>query len=96
MKSAIAFTALVLLAAPVWAYHQDSDPDLKQGITNVHGGHFPHVTGDSHEPERGRGDTYGSLLSDIQAGEQHVPHKPGDTHAPEKGVGDDYGSVHNN
>ncbi|MBU1223798.1 MAG: hypothetical protein KKA22_11750 [Gammaproteobacteria bacterium] len=96
MKSAIAFTALALLAAPVWAYHQDSDPDLKQGITNVHGGHFPHVAGDSHEPERGRGDTYGSVIADIQAGEQHVPHKPGDTHAPEKGVGDDYGSVHNN
>lgn len=96
MKYAIALTALALLAAPVWAYHQDSDPDLKQSITNVHGSHFPHVAGDSHEPESGRGDTYGSLLSDIQAGEQHVPHKPGDTHAPEKGVGDDYGSVHNN
>ncbi len=96
MKTAIAFTTLALLIAPAWASDQNSNPDLKPGITNVHGSHFPHVSGDSHEPERGSGDAYGSVLSGIQAGEQHVPHTPGDTHAPEKGMGDAYGSVHNN
>ena len=45
MKTAIAFTALALLVTPVWAYHQDSNPDLKQSITNVHENHFPHVAG---------------------------------------------------
>lgn len=93
MKITIAFTTLALLASPVWAAHQDGNPDLNQGITNVHANHFPHVAGDSHEMERGDGETYGLVLLDIQAGEQHVPHKPGDTHAPEKGVGDAYGSV---
>jgi len=52
MKTAIAFTTLALLVAPAWASDQDSNPDLKPGITNVHGSHFPHVSGDSHEPER--------------------------------------------
>lgn len=96
MKTAIAFTTLVLLVAPAWASDQDSNPDLKQGITNVHDTHFPHVTGDSHGPDRGSGDRYGSVLLDIQAGVTHVPHKPGDSHAPEKGSGDTYGSVLNN
>ena len=64
MKTAIAFTTLALLASPAWASHQDNNPDLKQGITNVHESHFPHVAGDSHEPERGRGDSYGSVLLD--------------------------------
>lgn len=93
MKTTIVFTTLALLAAPVWAAHQDSNPDLKQSITNKHTNHFPHVAGDSHQPERGKGEAYGSIFLDIQAGEQHVPHKPGDAHAPEKGVGDAYGSV---
>lgn len=96
MKSAIAFTTLALLVAPAWAYHQDSDPDLKQSITNVHSSHFPHVDGDRHDAARGGGDMFGSILLDIQAGERHVPHKPGDSHAPEKGNGDTYGSVLNN
>lgn len=95
MKTAIAFTTLALLVAPAWASNQDSNPDLKQGITNVHGSHFPHAAGDSHEPERGTGDIYGSVLLDLQAGETHVPHKAGDSHAPEKGSGDTYGSVLN-
>ncbi|MFO7696456.1 MAG: hypothetical protein R6X16_04785 [Anaerolineae bacterium] len=93
MKFAIAFTTLALLVAPAWAHDQSGNPDLKQGITNVHDSHFPHVAGDSHEPERGSGDLYGSLLLDLQAGETHVPHKAGDSHAPEKGSGDTYGSV---
>ncbi|WP_296639160.1 hypothetical protein [Thiobacillus sp. 65-1402] len=88
MKSIITFTTLVLLVAPAWAYHQDNDPDQKQSITNVHASHFPHVEGDSHAPERGEGDAYGSILLNIQAGERHVPHKPGDNHAAEKGNGD--------
>lgn len=88
MKAGIAFITLALLASPAWAYHQDSDPELKQGVTNVHGSHFPHVDGDSHEPARGSGDTYGSILLDAQAGEPHVPHTPGDSHAPSKGRGD--------
>lgn len=77
MKTAIAFTTLALLVAPAWAYHQDNNPDLKQSITNVHENHFPHVTGDSHEPERGSGDNYGSVLLDDQPS-GHVPHKQGD------------------
>lgn len=77
MKTAIAFTTLALLVAPAWAYHQDSNPDLQQSITNVHDTHFPHVTGDSHGPERGRGDNYGSVLLDDQPG-GHVPHEQGD------------------
>ncbi len=77
MKTAIAFTALVLLVAPAWASDQDSNSDLEQGITNVHDTHFPHVTGDSHGPERGSGDSYGSVLLDPQA-TGHVPHKRGD------------------
>ncbi|MDP1645366.1 MAG: hypothetical protein Q8L71_07665 [Thiobacillus sp.] len=96
MKSAIAFITLALLAAPAWAYHQDSDPDLKQSITNVHENHFPHIAGDSHDPERGDGDMYGSILLDIQAGERHVPHKSGDNHSSEEGSGDFYRSVLNN
>jgi hypothetical protein len=94
--AAIALTTLALLAAPAWAYHQDSVPDLKQSITNVHDSHFPHVDGDRHDPARGGDDTYGSVLFDIQAGERHVPHTPGDSHAPNKGSGDTYGSVLNN
>jgi hypothetical protein len=78
MKTAIAFTTLALLVAPAWAYHQDSTPDLQQGITNVHENHFPHVAGDSHEPEIGRGDSYGSVLLDDQAS-GHVPHEQGDS-----------------
>lgn len=93
MKTVIAFTTLALLVAPAWAYHQDSYLDLNQSITNVHESHFPHMAGDSHGPERGGGDDYGSILLDVQAGETHVPHKPGDDHAPEKGSGDTYGSV---
>ncbi|MBW8457454.1 MAG: hypothetical protein K0M58_03280 [Thiobacillus sp.] len=50
MKTAIAFTTLALLVAPAWASDQDSNPDLTQGIINVHDTHFPHVSGDSHEP----------------------------------------------
>ena len=96
MKAAIAFATLALLATPAWAYHQDNDPDLKQSITNVHDSHFPHVDGDSHDPAKGSGDTYGSILLDVQADEQHVPHKPGDSHAPGKGSGDTYGSVLDN
>lgn len=77
MKIAIAFTTLALLVAPAWASDQDSNPDLKLGITNVHGSHFPHVSGDSHEPERGSGESYGSVLLDDQP-TGHVPHKQGD------------------
>ena len=95
MKAAIAFTTLALLVAPAWAYHQDSNSDLKQGIANVHERHFPHVDGDRHGPARGEGDTYGSILLDIQAGEWHAPHKLGDNHASERGSGDAYGSVLN-
>ncbi|HWR76063.1 MAG TPA: hypothetical protein VN283_02485 [Thiobacillus sp.] len=78
MKTAIAFTTLALLVAPAWAYHQDSNPDLKQSITNVHESHFPHVTADSHKPERGSGDSYGSVVLDDPAS-GHVPHKRGDS-----------------
>ena len=95
MKSAIASITLALLVTPAWAYHQNSNPDLRQSITNVHESHFPHADGDSHEPERGTGDIYGSLLLDLKAGETHVPHKAGDSHAPEKGSGNTYGSVLN-
>ena len=95
MKSAIASITLALLVTPAWATHQNSTPDLQQSITNVHDSHFPHVAGDSHEPERGSGDLYGSLLLDLQAGETHVPHKAGDSHVPEKGSGNTYGSVLN-
>jgi len=77
MKSAIVFTTLALLAAPAWAYHLDNDPDQKQSITNVHDTHFPHVAGDSHGPERGSGDSYGSVLLDDQP-TGHVSHKRGD------------------
>lgn len=93
MKIAIAFTTLAMMAVPVWASDQDNNPDQKQGISNVHDTHFPHVAGDSHEPERGSGDGYGSIMLDINANERHVPHKPGDHHAPEKGSGDDYGQI---
>lgn len=95
MKFAITSIALAMLATPAWAYHQNSNLDLQQSITNLHDNHFPHVAGDSHEPERGTGDIYGAVLLDLQAGEKHVPHKPGDSHAPEKGSGDTYGSVLN-
>ena len=95
MKSAIASLTLALPVTPAWASHQNSTPDLQQGITNVHDSHFPHAAVDSHEPERGTGDIYGSLLLDLQAGESHVPHQAGDSHAPEKGSGDTYGSVLN-
>lgn len=95
MKTVIAFTTLALLVPPAWAYHQDSYSDLNQSITNVHDSHFPHIAGDSHEPERDGGDDYGSILLDVRAGEAHVPHKPGDDHVPEKGSGDTYGSVLN-
>lgn len=76
MKSAIAFTTLALLVAPAWADDKSGNPDLKQGITNVHDTHFPHVAGDSHEPEKGSGDSYGSVLLDDQPS-GHVPHKKG-------------------
>jgi len=69
MKTAIAFTTLALLIAPAWASHEDNNPDLKQSILNVHESHFPHVDGDSHAPERGHGDKYGSILLDVEAGE---------------------------
>lgn len=95
MKSVIAFATLTLMVAPAWAYHQDSNPDLRQSITNVHESHFPHVAGDSHEPDRGSGEMYGSILLDVQAGAPHVPHKPGDSHEPDKGSGETYGSVLN-
>lgn len=95
MKAAIALATLALLATPVWAHHQDSNPDLKQSITNVHARHFPHTLGDSHKAERGEGDNYGSVLLDVQAGDSHVPHQAGDRHPPEKGKGDTYGSVLN-
>jgi hypothetical protein len=95
MKSAIAPITLALLVTPAWAYHQNSNHDLQQGIANVHDSHFPHADGDSHEPERGAGDLYGSLLLDPQAGEAHMPHQAGDSHAPEKRSGDAYGSVLN-
>jgi hypothetical protein len=77
MKTAIAFTTLALLVAPAWASDQNSNPDLKLGITNVHDTHFPHVSGDSHEPERGSGDSYGSVLLDDEPS-GHAPHKRGD------------------
>ncbi len=95
MKTLITFAALALLASPVWAHDLDNNPDLSQSITNVHAPHFPHIKGDSHGPERGEGDLYGSILLDVQAGERHVPHTPGDSHEPEKGDGDTYGSVLN-
>ena len=95
MKSTIASLALAFLVAPAWAYHQDGNPDMEQSILNVHEMHFPHVDGDSHGPERGAGDFYGSILLDVYAGESHVPHRSGDNHAPEKGSGDTYGSVLN-
>ena len=63
MKSAIASITLALLVTPAWAYHQNSTPDLQQSITNVHDSHFPHVAGDSHEPERGSGDSTARFCS---------------------------------
>ncbi|MEQ1667615.1 MAG: hypothetical protein ABL868_04090 [Sulfuriferula sp.] len=91
MKTIITFATLALLAAPVWAHDQDKNPDQKQSITNEHGSHTPHKPGDSHAPEKGSGDSYGSILKNK---ESHTPHKPGDTHAPEKGEGDAYGQVY--
>ena len=92
MKTQIALTTLALLASPAWAMHWDSTPDMAQSILNTHAAHVPHVAGDSHGAERGRGDYYGSILLDVGK-EAHVPHRPGDSHAPEKGKGDSYGSV---
>lgn len=92
MKHLIALTALVLIATPAFAHDMDKNPDVKQGILNVHDSHFPHKPGDSHTPASGSGDTYGSVLQDKGS---HVPHTPGDSHAPEKGKGDAYGSVLN-
>lgn len=90
MKSTIALATLALLVFPAWAGHQDSSSDQKQGILNIHDSHFPHKPGDSHEPTKGVGDAYGSVLLDKGS---HTPHKAGDTHEPEKGQGDSYGSV---
>ncbi|KVW94208.1 hypothetical protein [Thiobacillus denitrificans] len=87
MKAIITFTTLVLLVAPAWAYHQDNDPDQKQSITNVHASHFPHVEGDRHDPERGEGDAYGSILLNIQAGERLFPTSPAIAMRPAKGMG---------
>ena len=92
MKTLIAFTALALLASPVLAHDLDGT-DMEQSITNVHADHFPHVDGDSHEAEKGEGDTYGSILFDLDAGAGHVPHTPGDSHEAGEGVGDTYGSI---
>lgn len=82
--------ALLVLAAPTWAHDMSDNPDMQQSILNVHDSHFPHQPGDSHEPEKGTGDSYGTVLLDAGS---HTPHQPGDTHAPEKGHGDTYGSV---
>ncbi len=97
MKSSIAltslaFTALILSAAPAIGHDMDGSPDTKQSVLNLHASHFPHKPGDSHGPEKGSGDAYGSVLQDKGS---HVPHAPGDSHAPEKGKGDTYGSVLN-
>jgi hypothetical protein len=94
MKFATAFTALAFSISPAWAYHLNSNADQAQSIINVHDSHFPHAAGDSHGPEKGGADIYGSVLLDGQS-ERHVPHAPGDSHAPEKGSGDAYGSVLN-
>ncbi len=92
MKTSIALTALALLASPVWAAHFDANPEMAQSILNVHSAPFPHQPGDTHEPERGSGDTYGSILLDLH--ESHTPHpRTSHSHAPEKGKGDTYGSI---
>lgn len=93
MKTAIALTTLALLATPAWANHYDGNPDMSQSILNVHAAHFPHKPGDTHERERGRGETYGSILLDVKK-ESHTPHpRASHSHAPEKGKGDLYGSI---
>ncbi|GEM_PF-1619126 len=91
MKTTLALAALALLASPAWAKHFDGDPKLESSILNVHADHWPHRAGDSHEPGRGSGERYGSILLYLDA--DHVPHAAGDSHAPEKGSGDTYGSV---
>jgi hypothetical protein len=41
MKFAIASFSVALLAAPVWAGHFESNPDLQQSILNVHQSQHP-------------------------------------------------------
>lgn len=91
MNKLITLAATALLATPAWAGHLDGNAEVERSILNVHAVHFPHAQGDSHEPERGRGASYGSILLDRDS---HTPHTASDNHAPEKGTGDDYGSVH--
>ena len=95
MKTTIAVAILALAASPVFANNWDGNPDMEQSILNEHRGGYVGTSFVSGASERGEGDTYGSILHDIQAGERHVPHKPGDSHAPEKGSSDTYGSVLN-
>ena len=93
MKTSIALTTLALLATPAWANHFNSNPDMEQSILNVHAAPFPHQSGATHEPERGSGDTYGSILLDVNK-ESHTPHpRVSHSHAPEQGKGDLYGSI---
>lgn len=66
MKTLIAMITLSLLAAPALARHQDDDPEQQQSITNIHADHFPHTPGDNHDPERGEGEEYGSILLDVE------------------------------
>jgi hypothetical protein len=94
MKTTIAIAVLALTVSPAIADNWDGNPDMEQSILNEHQEAYVGTSFVSGAAERGEGDTYGSILGDIQAGERHVPHKSGDSHAPEKGVGDAYGSVH--
>lgn len=84
------FKSKARLAVPVWAHDMSGNPDMQQSIRNAHDSHFPHQPGDSHEPEKGSGDSYGSVLLDAGS---HTPHRPGDNHEPEKGRGDTDGAV---
>lgn len=90
MKVFIPFAVLAFAATSALANHSDGNPELQQSILNVHDSHFPHKAGDSHEPAKGSGNTYGSVLLDQGT---HTPHTAGDSHEPEKGQGDTYGSA---
>jgi hypothetical protein len=95
MKTTFAIAVLALTAQPAFADNWDGNPDMERSILNEHRGGYVGTSFVSGAAERGGGDSYGSILHDIQAGERHVPHQSGDSHAPEKGNGDTYGSVLN-
>ena len=79
--------ALALAVSPAFASNWYGVPDMEQSILNVHASGFVGTGFSSGKVERGTGDTYGSILLDVKAGDIRP------SAGPEKGQGDTYGSV---